>query len=245
MALSKGTSEDAAMREDSQIQFAKSFVDFLKQHREVLPTLPEMLERLISIEASESQNFDLSREDEKRVLAKRKKADLYRHHKSLQDEITEKNERIKELKNIIQGKDAQINALKGTTSFSRIMQLEDELHKKTKELEKLCKDKEEEVTSWKNLYTTIKSSSDKYIKDAEAKEEKLQELTDRITSLESELKSKDKEMDLIKANKEEQIREYKNRFDKLKKQYEEASSRKDQDLKELNFKYSTFFKSLA
>lgn len=61
MALSKGTSEDAAMREDSQVQFAKSFVDFLKQHREVLPTLPEMLERLISIEASESQNFDLSR----------------------------------------------------------------------------------------------------------------------------------------------------------------------------------------
>lgn len=58
MALSKGTSEDAAMREDSQV---KSFVDFLKQHREELPTLPEMLERLISNEASESQNFDLSR----------------------------------------------------------------------------------------------------------------------------------------------------------------------------------------
>ena len=61
MALSKGTSEDAAMREDSQVNFAKCFVDFLKQHREELPTLPEMLERLISNEASESQNFDLSR----------------------------------------------------------------------------------------------------------------------------------------------------------------------------------------
>jgi len=60
MALYKGSSEDAAIREDSQVNFAKSFVDLLKQHRAVLPTLPEMFERLIPNE-SDTQNFDMSR----------------------------------------------------------------------------------------------------------------------------------------------------------------------------------------
>lgn len=61
MAGNKDTLEDTAIRDDSQVDFVKSFVDFLRQHRAVLPTLPEMLERLISNETSETQNFDMSR----------------------------------------------------------------------------------------------------------------------------------------------------------------------------------------
>lgn len=61
MALNKGSSEGVATREDLQVNFAKSFADLLKQHRAVLPTLPEMLERLIPNETSETQNFDMSR----------------------------------------------------------------------------------------------------------------------------------------------------------------------------------------
>ena len=52
MALNKGTPEDAAIRD---------FVGILRQHRAVLPSLPEILERLISNEATEAKNFDMSR----------------------------------------------------------------------------------------------------------------------------------------------------------------------------------------
>ncbi|XP_020617388.1 golgin subfamily A member 6-like protein 6 isoform X2 [Orbicella faveolata] len=185
MALNKGSSEGVATREDLQVNFAKSFVDLLKQHRAVLPTLPEMLERLIPNETSETQNFDMSREDEQRVLTKRKKADLFRHYKSLQGEMAEKDERIKELEKTIQEKNAQIEAMKEITSKQ----------------ERLFKDKEEEITRCRNYYTTLEKlkSSDEYIKEAEVSQEKIGELTDRITSLESELKSKDQEMALIEA----------------------------------------------
>jgi len=62
MAIYKCSSEDATIREDSQVNFAKSFVDLLKQHRAVLPSLPEMFERLIPNESwSETQNFDMRR----------------------------------------------------------------------------------------------------------------------------------------------------------------------------------------
>ena len=52
MALNKSRPEDAAIRD---------FVDILRQHRAVLPSLPEILERLISNETSETKNFDTSR----------------------------------------------------------------------------------------------------------------------------------------------------------------------------------------
>lgn len=61
MAGNKGTLEEAAIREESQANFARSLVELLKQHRAVLPTLPEMFERLISNETSKTQNFDTSR----------------------------------------------------------------------------------------------------------------------------------------------------------------------------------------
>ena len=52
MALNKDTPEGAAIRD---------FVDILRQHQAVLPSLPEILERLISNETSETKNFDMSR----------------------------------------------------------------------------------------------------------------------------------------------------------------------------------------
>lgn len=52
MALNKGTPEDAAIRD---------FVDILRKHQAVLPNLPEILERRISNETSETKNFDTSR----------------------------------------------------------------------------------------------------------------------------------------------------------------------------------------
>lgn len=64
MAGSSGTLEEAAITDESQENFARSFVDFLKQHRAVLPKLPEMFERFIDMESNESsntQNSDLRR----------------------------------------------------------------------------------------------------------------------------------------------------------------------------------------
>lgn len=52
MALNKGTPEGAAIRD---------VVDTLRKHQAVLPSLPEILERLISNETSETNNFDMSR----------------------------------------------------------------------------------------------------------------------------------------------------------------------------------------
>lgn len=52
MALNKGTPQGAAIRD---------FVDILRKHQAVLPSLPEILERLISNETSETNNFDTSR----------------------------------------------------------------------------------------------------------------------------------------------------------------------------------------
>jgi len=64
MAGSSGTLEEAAITDESQENFVRSFVDFLKQHRAVLPKLPEMFERFIDVESNESsntQNSDLRR----------------------------------------------------------------------------------------------------------------------------------------------------------------------------------------
>ena len=64
MADGRGTREEAATTDESQADFFRSFADFLKQHRAVLPKLPEMFERFIDMESSESsdtQNSDLRR----------------------------------------------------------------------------------------------------------------------------------------------------------------------------------------
>lgn len=52
-----------ASKDDSQAIFVKGFAEFLKEHRAVLHTLPEMCERLIDMESNdpETQNFDRSR----------------------------------------------------------------------------------------------------------------------------------------------------------------------------------------
>lgn len=51
---SGGTSEEAAISEESQANFARSLVELLKQHRAVLPILPEMFERFIDMESNET-----------------------------------------------------------------------------------------------------------------------------------------------------------------------------------------------
>ena len=64
MAGNRATLEEAAVREESQTNFARSLVELLKQHRAVLSTLPEMFESIIDIasnETSDTQNSDLSR----------------------------------------------------------------------------------------------------------------------------------------------------------------------------------------
>lgn len=44
---SGGTLEEVAVSEESQVNFARSLVELLKQHRAVSPILPEMFERLL------------------------------------------------------------------------------------------------------------------------------------------------------------------------------------------------------
>ena len=64
MAGSRGTLGEAAITDESQANFERSFVNFLKQHRAALPKLPEMLERFIEMESngtSDTQNSDSSR----------------------------------------------------------------------------------------------------------------------------------------------------------------------------------------
>lgn len=56
--------EEAAIADESQANFVKSFVDFLKQHRPIFYKVKEMFERLMdmeSCETSDTQNSDLSR----------------------------------------------------------------------------------------------------------------------------------------------------------------------------------------
>lgn len=55
------TLEEATISEESQANFARSFVDFLKQHRAELPTLPEMFERLIDMESNDNSDTQNSR----------------------------------------------------------------------------------------------------------------------------------------------------------------------------------------
>ena len=62
----KGSSSETAEMEASQVKFLKCFAMFLKEHREVLPTLPEMCERFTEIDWNmpttvESPNFDIRR----------------------------------------------------------------------------------------------------------------------------------------------------------------------------------------
>jgi len=65
MADSRGAlAQEAAITDESQTDFVRSFVNFLKQHRAALPNLPEIFERFIEMESnetSETQNSDLSR----------------------------------------------------------------------------------------------------------------------------------------------------------------------------------------
>ena len=64
MAVSREALEEAAIADESQANFVKSFVDFLKQHREIFHKGKEMLETLMDMESSEAsdiQNSDLSR----------------------------------------------------------------------------------------------------------------------------------------------------------------------------------------
>ena len=64
MANNRATLEEAAVRGESQTNFARSLVELLKQHRAVLSTLPEIFERFIDMESNETsdtQNSDLSR----------------------------------------------------------------------------------------------------------------------------------------------------------------------------------------
>ena len=61
---SGGTLEEVAVSEESQVNFARSLVELLKQHRAVLPILPEMFERFIDMESNETcdtQNSGLRR----------------------------------------------------------------------------------------------------------------------------------------------------------------------------------------
>ena len=51
---SGGTLEEVAVSEESQVNFARSLVELLKQHRAVLPILPEMFERFIDMESNET-----------------------------------------------------------------------------------------------------------------------------------------------------------------------------------------------
>ena len=64
MAGSRRVFEEAAVADESQANFVKSFVDFLKEHRTILSKLPEMFERLTDMESNETsdtQNSNLSR----------------------------------------------------------------------------------------------------------------------------------------------------------------------------------------
>lgn len=64
MADSRDALEEAAIADESQANVVKSFVDFLKQHREIFYKGKEMLETLMDMESSETsdiQNSDLSR----------------------------------------------------------------------------------------------------------------------------------------------------------------------------------------
>lgn len=61
---SGGALEEAAVSEESQANFARSLVELLKQHRAVLPILPEMFERFTDMESNETcdtQNSGLRR----------------------------------------------------------------------------------------------------------------------------------------------------------------------------------------
>ncbi|XP_022802768.1 uncharacterized protein LOC111340223 [Stylophora pistillata] len=171
MSATQSEFEDSGEMSDCELKFLQSLFGVLHEHQKVLPALPEMCKRLITAQTNmpkephDNGNFDLFREYEKDILAKRKYGDLV----NLKDQLAEKEERIAILK--------------------------DEMKKEKESLEKMLSDKDKHFNRMyehcKTQEQNHRLSNDKYIAELRAKEEELKQYRERIARLEGSLNSKE------------------------------------------------------
>lgn len=106
--------ESKTDNEDPQACFIKSLVALLKTNRNVLSSLPEMIERLLDKETEIPNKSERTEhgEDDLERLARRKQADMEKKVASLQEHVDLKTQRIKALEQSIKEKNGTIEAMK-------------------------------------------------------------------------------------------------------------------------------------